>query len=297
VILSLLDTQSPTYLPDLLPELERLGFHRYWATEHHSAFQSASPTIVAGLAAGITERLRVGTAGVLLRAASALRVAQDFATLEMFFPGRLDLGIAGATPAGPHLDELARDIQIASGDSYEERVRRLVEISRRGLLPDGMTAVGPQRTSRPQLWLCGTSVRAAKLAGALGVSFAFHHYLASRSQSVVAGVGEAYRTAYIDVDGAPPRMVVAAYGHCAKTEEAALVEWNAFFGIHAPKPSFAGTPVQVAEQLATLITRYEADELAIDCFAPSFGARIQALTDIKVAVDGADAGHDAALAV
>ncbi|HUQ04839.1 MAG TPA: LLM class flavin-dependent oxidoreductase [Kofleriaceae bacterium] len=295
MILSVLDTQPPAHLPVLVPALEQLGYHRYWATEHHSPTQSASPTIIAGLAAGITERMRIGTAGVLLRASSALRVAEDFATLELFFPGRIDLGVAGATPASPMLDELARDIRIAFGEAYEERVRRLVELSRGGILPDGTTTVGPQRVSLPELWLCGTGVRAAKLAGALGVSFAFHHYLASSSQSVVPGIGEAYRTAYVDCDGHPPRIVVAAYGHCAPTEEAALVEWKTFFGTNAPRPSFIGTPEQVAEQLATIAEGYGADELAVDCFAPSLDARIQALADIKDAVDGAGADHRAAI--
>src|SRR5262245_13002097 len=107
--MSLIDIQSPAHLPALLPAIEKFGYYRYWATEHYSATQSASPVIMAALAAGITDRIRVGTGGVLLRAASAVRVAHDFAALEFFYPDRIDLGIASAMPPAEYLAEYARD--------------------------------------------------------------------------------------------------------------------------------------------------------------------------------------------
>jgi len=285
VLVSVLDTQSPAHLPELLPELDRLGFHRYWATEHHSETQSASPTIVASLAAGITDHIRVGTAGVLLRATSALRVVEDFATLELFFPGRIDLGIAGATPPGDHARSLERDLPLASDGAYAERLTRLVEMVRSQRLPGGGGFIGPRSDSRPELWLCGTSERAARLAGTLGISFAYHHYLASADQRIASDVADAYRSSFVGFDEQPPRLLVAAYGHCASSDDQATTEWNAYFGHAPPKPSFVGTPEQVAAQLAVLSASYAADELAIDCFAPTFDARLDALAKLKSALD------------
>lgn len=225
--LSVLDTRSPDHLPVLVPELERLGFHRYWATEHHSEFQSASPTIVAGLAAGITDHMRVGTAGVLLRAASALRIVEDFATLELFFPGRLDLGVAGALPSGAYATELQRDVPFAPPEAYAERVARLVELVRTRTLAGTSSRIGPRSNSLPELWMCGTSVRAARLAGSLGISFAYHHYLANPDQRINVDVGDAYRGAFVSVEESKPRLLVAAYGHCADSEVRAVEEWKA----------------------------------------------------------------------
>lgn len=283
--LSVLDTQHPAHLPELVPELERLEYHRYWATEHHSPQQSASPTIVAGLAAGVSDRIRVGTAGVLLRAAAALRVTEDFATLELFFPGRIDLGIAGAMPSGPYMAELQRDVAFPSNEAYTERIIRLLEMVRRRTLPSSSTPIGPQSYSRPQIWLCGTSIRAARLAGSLGMSFAFHHHLASADQGFVPGIGDAYRASFVAVDGGQPRLLVAAYGHCATSDDHAHNEWDEYFGGNAPSPSFVGTPERVRDRLAELAEGYGADELAIDCFAPSFESRLAGLASIKNAVD------------
>ncbi|MBZ0232212.1 MAG: LLM class flavin-dependent oxidoreductase [Deltaproteobacteria bacterium] len=294
--LSVLDTRSPDHLPVLVPELERLGFHRYWATEHHSEFQSASPTIVAGLAAGITDHMRVGTAGVLLRAASALRIVEDFATLELFFPGRLDLGVAGALPSGAYATELQRDVPFAPPEAYAERVARLVELVRTRTLAGTSSRIGPRSNSLPELWMCGTSVRAARLAGSLGISFAYHHYLANPDQRINVDVGDAYRGAFVSVEESKPRLLVAAYGHCADSEVRAVEEWKAFLGPDAPQPSFVGTPARAAATLAAIAVGYGADELAIDCFAPSIDERTQALASLKAAMDGARDDADVAQA-
>src|ERR1043166_171815 len=94
--LSVLDISWPGHVPRLVTQLEASGYHRFWTTEHHTLSQSASPTVLAGLAAGMTERIRIGTAGILLKYASPAKVVEDFRLLELFFPGRIDLGIAGA---------------------------------------------------------------------------------------------------------------------------------------------------------------------------------------------------------
>ena len=80
-------------------------------------------------------------------------------------------------------------------------------------------------------------------------------------------------------------MLVAAYGHCAMTDERARDDWNNYFGADAPQPSFLGTPERVRDRLAELAEGYGADELAIDCFAPSLDSRIEGLASIKSAVD------------
>lgn len=228
----------------------------------------------------------MGTAGVLLRATSALRVAQDFATLEMFFPGRMDLGIAGGRPGEAYAAELRHDLRLADDAEYRDRVSRLVEMSRNAALPDG-TPLGPQDSSRPQIWLCGTSLGAARLAASLGVCFAYHHYLASPDQRPVPDIGGAYRSAFVSKDGSSSRMLIAAYGHCASSSALARSEWDAYFGSNVPAPSFLGTPHHAATQLIRLAEWYGADELAIDCFAPSLERRLEALADLKAAVDRA----------
>src|SRR6187549_4257220 len=83
---------------DLARLADALGYHRYWVAEHHGGPMLAgpSPEALIGPIAAATERLRVGSGGVMLPHYSPLKVAQSFSVLSGLFPGRIDLGIGRA---------------------------------------------------------------------------------------------------------------------------------------------------------------------------------------------------------
>ncbi|MFI6867783.1 LLM class flavin-dependent oxidoreductase [Nocardia sp. NPDC050406] len=74
---------------------EQWGYHRFWVSEHHSVpgVAGSAPTVLAAAAAAATERIRVGTGGVMLPNHQPLVVAEQFGTLESLFPGRIDMGL------------------------------------------------------------------------------------------------------------------------------------------------------------------------------------------------------------
>ncbi|WP_188064957.1 MsnO8 family LLM class oxidoreductase [Dietzia sp. ANT_WB102] len=74
---------------------DALGFHRYWTAEHHAVpgIASGSPPLLIAAAAARTERIRLGSGGVMLPNHRPLIVAEQFAMLEAMFPGRIDLGV------------------------------------------------------------------------------------------------------------------------------------------------------------------------------------------------------------
>ncbi|MDP9793771.1 luciferase family oxidoreductase group 1 [Catenuloplanes nepalensis] len=78
---------------------ERLGYHRFWVAEHHSVpgIAGAAPTVLLAAVAGATTTIRIGSAGVMLPHHQPLVVAEQFATLSAFAPGRVDLGL-GRSP-------------------------------------------------------------------------------------------------------------------------------------------------------------------------------------------------------
>ena len=86
---------------DLAQAADRLGYHRYWVAEHHAmaAVADPCPEILVGRIASLTQRIRVGTGGILLPYYSPLKVAESFRMLEALFPGRIDLGV-GRAPGG-----------------------------------------------------------------------------------------------------------------------------------------------------------------------------------------------------
>ena len=100
----------------VLAEADRLGFTRYWFTEHHNtgSLASTSPSLLIMLAGQHSHNIRIGAGGVMLPNHSALRIAEDFTTLEALYPGRVDLGIGRAPGTDPktHLELAGSDISL-----------------------------------------------------------------------------------------------------------------------------------------------------------------------------------------
>ncbi|MFI1659934.1 MsnO8 family LLM class oxidoreductase [Streptomyces sp. NPDC020472] len=79
----------------LAQEVEALGYHRFWVSEHHGVpgVAGSAPTVLAAAVAAATSAVRVGTGGVMLPNHRPLVVAEQFGVLESLFPGRIDMGI------------------------------------------------------------------------------------------------------------------------------------------------------------------------------------------------------------
>ncbi|SDN52918.1 MsnO8 family LLM class oxidoreductase [Streptomyces wuyuanensis] len=76
-------------------QVEELGFHRFWVSEHHGVpgVAGSAPTVLAAAVAAATSTIRVGTGGVMLPNHQPLVVAEQFGVLESLFPGRIDMGL------------------------------------------------------------------------------------------------------------------------------------------------------------------------------------------------------------
>ncbi|WP_330770337.1 MsnO8 family LLM class oxidoreductase [Lentzea aerocolonigenes] len=130
---------------------------------------SAAPAVLAGHLATVTERLRVGSGGVLLPNHPPLVVAEQFGTLAALHPGRIDLGIGRAPGGAPHVVSSLRRTDRA----YREQLEELQAL----LDPADTVAVPVRGGNVPQLWLLGSSPSTAELAASLGVPFAFARHL------------------------------------------------------------------------------------------------------------------------
>ncbi|MFI6766833.1 LLM class flavin-dependent oxidoreductase [Streptomyces sp. NPDC050355] len=185
---------------DLARTAERRGFHRYWVAEHHSmpGVASSSPAVLLAHLAAHTRRIRLGSGGVMLPNHAPLVIAEQFGTLEAMAPGRIDLGLGRAPGTdGATAAALRRTEQLHEG--ADEFPQQLVELTRflDGSFPDGhpyakihavpgpVQATSPggvQSPHRPPVWLLGSSGFSARLAGTLGLPFAFaHHFSAANT--------------------------------------------------------------------------------------------------------------------
>ena len=157
---------------------DRLGFRRFWLAEHHNmpGIASAATAVVIGQVAGATERIRVGSGGVMLPNHAPLVIAEQFGTLEALYPGRIDLGLGRA----PGTDgETARALRryFEGADRFPQDVMELQAFLGDPVAGQRVTA-WPGAGSKVPLWLLGSSLFSAELAAHLGLPFAFASHFA-----------------------------------------------------------------------------------------------------------------------
>src|SRR5712672_3594125 len=145
---------------DLAALADRLGYTRYWVAEHHNlpSIASSAPDIMIGQVAATTERIRVGSGGVMLPNHAPLMVAERFKVLEALFPGRIDLGLGRAPGTDPVTSYALRRRQDAGDDDFLERFQELLLLERRGF-PDNhpfhAVHAMPKDVALPPIWLLG----------------------------------------------------------------------------------------------------------------------------------------------
>src|SRR5690349_9051691 len=83
---------------DLAQHAERWGYYRFWIAEHHNiaGIASAATSVLIGHVAAQTSTIRVGSGGIMLPNHAPLVIAEHFGTLEILYPGRIDLGVGRA---------------------------------------------------------------------------------------------------------------------------------------------------------------------------------------------------------
>ncbi|MCX4823313.1 LLM class flavin-dependent oxidoreductase [Streptomyces sp. NBC_01142] len=177
---------------DIARLAERRGYHRHWVAEHHSmpGVASSSPAVILAHLAAHTERIRLGSGGVMLPNHAPLVIAEQFGTLEALAPGRVDLGLGRAPGTdGATAAALRRTDRLHEGaDDFPQQLAELTRFLDDDF-PDGhpyarIHAVpGPVQgpSARPPVWLLGSSGFSARLAGVLGLPFAFAHHFSAQN--------------------------------------------------------------------------------------------------------------------
>ncbi len=172
---------------ELARTADRLGYHRYWVAEHHGGPMLAgpSPEALIGPIAAATERIRVGSGGVMLPHYSPFKVAETFSLLAGLFPGRIDLGLGRAAGTDPLTTfALQRDRRQASADDFPEQLAELLGYLDDQLPPQHpfarLAKTLPGSPQRPEPWLLGSSSQSALWAAELGLPYAFADFINPR---------------------------------------------------------------------------------------------------------------------
>src|SRR3954467_2665625 len=161
---------------DLARLADELGYHRYWLAEHHGGpmLASAALEVLIGPIAQATQRIRVGSGGVMLPHYSPFKVAEAFSVLAGLYPGRIDLALGRASGTDPLTTfALQRDRTKAMPDDFPQQLAELLahleddlpEAPRFVRLPSYL----PGRPHAPEPWLLGSSPQSAIWAAQLSL--------------------------------------------------------------------------------------------------------------------------------
>ncbi|MCE9603114.1 MAG: MsnO8 family LLM class oxidoreductase [Gemmatimonadetes bacterium] len=262
--LGVLDTGHPRWAIELAPHVEHLGYSRYWLAEHHGhPAQSGSPEVLTGIIAAITDTIRVGPAGVLLRYYSPYKVAQSFRLLDGLFRPRIDLGVARGAGGDDAVSAALLDGRTATLSEYEAKVGSLAELLR---VPSASGRPNPLPTFGDdvplgEFWVLGATRRTALLAARLGAAFGFSEYFARMADPEVdtAAIVRAYRTAFQPGPALrAPRWNVAITGVATARPDSGI----RIAPIAGPPP-LIGSVGQWRSRLRDTAERYETDEVIV----------------------------------
>jgi luciferase family oxidoreductase group 1 len=279
---------------------DTLGYHRYWVSEHHNSASivGTAPEILMAAIAATTQRIRVGSAGVMLPHYSALKVAEQFRVLEAIAPGRIDLGV-GRAPGSDQLTARALNPYSNAADEFPQQVLELQSWLAGSPLPEEhpfrKVAAHPQGPTSAELWILGSSDYGAQLAAFFGLPYAFAYFFSDGR-----GVEEAlalYRRNYRPSARYPaPIATICVWALAAETQaeaqrllmtreywrvgfekglrnalvspaQAAAYPYNAEERerIEALRgKAFVGTAADVAAKLVALARQLELDEIVIN---------------------------------
>lgn len=157
---------------------EECGYGRYWVAEHHGMEGIASAAVAVALAhiGHATSTIRIGSGGIMLPNHSPLVIAEQFATLDALFPGRIDLGLGRAPGADQRIVQaLRKDTNRAAENFPADVVELQAQFAGDPRVP--LQAV-PGKGANPQIWILGSSLFGAQLAGMLGLPYAFASHFA-----------------------------------------------------------------------------------------------------------------------
>ena len=166
---------------DLAQHAEKWGFQRYWLAEHHNmtGIGSAATSVLLGYLAAGTQSIRLGSGGVMLPNHAPLVIAEQFGTLESLYPGRIDLGLGRAPGSDQMTARALRRERSGSADDFPQDVAELLRyLGPR--TPDQRIIAMPGTGTQVPVWLLGSSLFSAQLAGEMGLPYAFASHFAPR---------------------------------------------------------------------------------------------------------------------
>jgi len=294
---------------ELAQHCDELGYHRYWLAEHHNSktLASCAPEILIARVARETERIRVGSGGVMLSHYSPYKIAENFKLLEAMYPGRIDLGV-GRAPGSDGITAAALAYGNKLGiEYYPTKIKDLMAwISEEKPYSDafGDLQVSPSTLTTPELWVLASSRDSAMYAAHFGLPLSFAHFIAPTDTTEIM---QSYRDAFTPGLLKKPKLALGVFAIITNDDEKADLmrkarEIQRIYrekGIRKPAPTLdqakdypfttneleglnnkrsrqiIGSPDDVRKQIDALVKQTLADEVIVLTITSDFNDRLK----------------------
>lgn len=161
---------------------DRLGYTRYWVSEHHNTgtLAGSAPEVLIARLGAETKQIRFGSGGIMLPNHSTLKVAENFRLLEALYPGRIDLGI-GRAPGGDRLTaQLLNPTNTFDPQEYVQQITTLQAMLADKPIPgnaEGKVKAMPFIQTKPEIWMLTSSGESAYLAAHFGLALSYAQFI------------------------------------------------------------------------------------------------------------------------
>ena len=189
------------------------GYEHFWLAEHHGSttYLSSATIVLMGQVLAATERLGVASGGIMLPNHAPLVVAEQIGTLATLYPGRVELGLGrapgtdrltaaalrrGASDPGRFAEEILEILTYLGDEPVPEQVPGSLLLGAPGVLDDAVQVSEPDgprvraipgEGTHPNVWVLGSSVNGARVAGRLGLPFAVaSHFAPVQAEAAIA---------------------------------------------------------------------------------------------------------------
>ncbi len=251
---------------------DELGFSRFWLAEHYiTGLPWFSPEALLPVLGGMTSRLKIGIAGILLAVHSPYRVAASFKMLAHLFPDRIDLGIAKGIPPKMYSKELLEipDVRDASELQclIKPKLQQIIDFyQNEDAYFDKDIILPPFKGAPPDVWTLSNSFDNMQDVIDLQLNFTRSIFHTESKDSVAAQKEklDIFRDAYYARHGRHPQVTIAFQGACHHTAPAARA-LAAATGVNvdyheAKLNAIIGCPNYFQERLRALQDAYEINE-------------------------------------
>ena len=326
-------TDALTDMIALARAADAAGYEHFWLAEHHGSttYLSSATIVLMGQVLAATERLGVASGGIMLPNHAPLVVAEQIGTLATLYPGRVELGLGrapgtdrltaaalrrGASDPGHFAEEILEILTYLGDEPVPEQVPGSLLLGAPGVPDDAVQASEPDgprvraipgEGTHPNVWVLGSSVNGARVAGRLGLPFAVaSHFAPVQAEAAIAtyrSVLESRTESASGFRGAPdvPRVAAAVNVMVAPSQEEARLLFSTAMAAAArivgnrPGPldppsqdpqawrayapgredaveaamslSFVGTADDVAARLREQAARWDLDEILVVTYA------------------------------